>query len=428
MFRPTALHLLPFCLALTVSPLLVSCKQTGVKIPKWKWNRKAQTADPATPTTASGSTAAVAPSPAEAAFLAKCGELAATGPTIAGRDGWNFSSTELQRLLQLQDPNAASIGAATTAIAEYQSLLRRQGVDLVVVPLPPKSIVYPDRLSKDLKVKVRRNKPVRLDASLQTIYAQLRQRGVTVLDPTDLLLENRESKKGGPAYPKTAGVWSPGGAALVAGWLGKEWSKAAWANQPGPDGPLITEATTLSYSGPLMAGPALTETLPIRNVGRASGGKMRSVTFAQGGNALGLMGDPALLAWREANNPPGSANAFGSLADQLAFELQTTPDLYPGKSEGRNSPRSRILREATNGRNPLARTKVLVWVIPATDFALPDWKRIPLKLDFSSSQPPVMLAPPVELIPDSGSPRIAPPPRSSAPPANAEPGEPELPR
>ncbi|MDB6069088.1 MAG: cell morphology protein [Verrucomicrobiales bacterium] len=435
-------------LALAFTAFLPACKSPGIKFPKLKFKNKSaatETADPAKPSPdAATTTNAAQPVPersaAETAFLEKCAALGANGGTIAGRDGWNFSATELQRLSQIQDPNAPSLRAATSAITEYSNALKAKGTTLIFLPIPPKAILFPDKLDKDLKIKVRRKKPERLDSTLQAFYANLRAKGVQVIDVTDDLLAKRESRKEGPIFPQTAAVWSPRGAETAADSIARTLKGEKWANNPGKDGPLITENGILSYSGPLLPAPAKPETLAIRNIGRAADGKMRSVTFSQGGHPLALMGDSSLLAWRAANNPIGSAGAFASLADQLAFELQTTPDLYPGSTEGRNAPRQRILREATNGKNPLSSTKVLIWAVPATDLALSDWKRVPLKLDFSgsggSSGTPTMLDAPVNLIPDPGASRPATPPPSPDPapaPApetapTADPAAPPLPR
>lgn len=426
MSRPAVLRLLPCCLLLAALP---GCKQASFKLPKLKFQNKETTgtgtapADPAAaPNAVPGRT------PEEAAFLEKCAALGNSGTTIAGRDGYHFSGTELQRIAQLQDPNAASIRSAIAAISDYRTQLKGKGIDLIFVPVPPKAVIFPDKIDKDLKIKVKGKKPARLDSTLQAAYEALRAKGVRVIDPTDALLASRENKKAGPIFPKTGPIWSPRAAEATADLIAAEVKGAKWANQPGKDGPLITESTTIAYTGPLTSGTAPVETLALRNIGRSADGKMRSVTFSQGGHPLALIGDSTLLAWREANNPAGSTGAFASLADQLAFEFQTTPDLFQGKSDGRNSARQRILREATNNRNPLSSTKVLVWVIQATDLALSDWKKVPLRLEFNFSAPPLMLAPPVGLIPDVSN-GANPPAAPLPPPAPAaDPGVPELPR
>ncbi len=406
MSRAALLRSCSLALALTAA---TSCKNASFPF------KKSPAATPAAP----GATPSR--SPEEAAFLEKCAALGASGGSLAGRDGWFFSSTELQRLALLQDPAAPSIKAATAAIADYHAQLKAKGIELVFVPVPPKAILFPDKLSKDLKIKLRRNQPARLDSSLQSTYAQLRSQGIRVIDLTEPLLASREDRKLGPIFPKTAATWAPRGAQTAAATIAAELKDLPWPHPPSD--PLISEAATLSYTGPLPSAPAPAESLPLRNIGRSADGKMRSVTFSQGGHPLALIGDASLLAWREANNPVGSANAFASLADQLAFELQTTPDLFPSKADGRNAARLAILRDGTNGRNPLGSAKVVLWVVQATDLALSDWKLVPLRLQFNLTQPQLLLSDP------SKSPPLPPsPPAADSPAPDSPPALPELPR
>lgn len=408
-------------LALCAAALTLPACKNGAPL-SFKKKEKADAAQTeAAPAEAPASAApAVTRSPQEEAFLQQCAALAsAPGGVVAGKDGWFFSGAELQRLVDLSGENPASIRAAVGAITDYSDQLKRRGIELVLVPVPPKAVIYPDKLSKDLKLKVRRGKAPRLDSALQNTWSLLRSRGVRVIDVTDALLAEREDKKAGPAFPKTGAVWAPRGAEIAARAIAREFRDAPWANQPGKDGAMTTEATTLTYAGPLgLAANAPAEVLGVRNVGRAADGKMRSVTFSQGGKPLALMGDGVILAWRENNNPPGSPGAFASLADQLAYELQVTPDVFPGKAEGRNAPRLRVMRDGTNGRNTLGSAKTVLWIVPATDLASRDWRRVPLKLEFNLTQPDVQL--------ESSSGGITPaPPQRSAEPEPVDVGEPE---
>jgi hypothetical protein len=119
---------------------------------------------------------------------------------------------------------------------------------------------------------------------------------------------------------------------------------------------------------------------------------VRSVSFSTSGSNLLLMGDSsAVLSWRENGNPIGSSGAFSSLADHLAATLGGIPDVLSAPGDGRNAPRLRIMRERTAGRNPLASTKAIVWVIPMTDLASANWQSVPLQLNFSLEQPEIQL-------------------------------------
>ena len=444
--HPPFLRFVPFCLVLALFPLLPACQQIALKNPGFSFKRKVK----ATGTSPGGQTAASASkrTPGETAFLEKCATLGAIGGTITGKDGYAFSAAELQRLSQITDPDAASLRGASAAITDFRDTLKRKGIELIFVPIPAKAVIFPDKISKDLKVRAWGKKPARLDSTLQTFYASLRSKDIKVIDPTDALLAARENRKAGSIFPKSAAVWSPRGAEVTATLIASEIKGGKWTKEPGKEGALITEPTTISYTGP-MNGAAAPESLSARNIGRAADGKMRSVTFSTGGHPLTLIGDSSLLAWREANNPVGSSGVFASLADQLAYELQTIPDVFSGSADGRNAGRLRLLRETSSGRNPLSATKALVWVVPATDLALIDWKSVPLGATSkarpgSSASPgiPMFQDPPVSLIPDMARPApgeatappapIAPPPlpAEEAPPVKPTPaaGEPPLPR
>lgn len=375
-------------------PGLVAAALCLASLPGCNVLKKGDAKDGDKPDEAAKAAGGVQRSPQEQAFLAKCAEMAKNPGSVAGRDGWFFSTGELQRFSSLTDPNAPSIRAAVAAISDYRDQLKREGAELVFVPVPPKAVIFPDELSKDLKIKVRGKKPPRLDSTLQETWEALRKKGVNVIDPTDALIAARDDRKLGPVFTKTSSAWSPRGAEIAAALIAKEFKDAKWARDPGKAGPLITEAGTVTFTGTLASGKVAPEILPVRNIGRSADGKMSSVTFSQGGHPLAILGDETMLAWREANNPERSKGTFASLADQLAFELQTTPDLFPGNgNDGRNSARLKILREGTNGARPLGSAKVVLWVIEATDLSFGDWKKVPLRLEFNLNTPDLQLSP-----------------------------------
>ena len=122
---------------------------------------------------------------------------AASSSNGVGRDDWRFSTTELKRVSR---GSAASNPGAIDAIADYARSLKKKGVQLIVVPVPPKSLIYADYLSKDWKPGKR--KAATLGGDYKAANANLRARGVSVVDPTEILRENRLSKKG-RSFPKS---------------------------------------------------------------------------------------------------------------------------------------------------------------------------------------------------------------------------------
>lgn len=323
---------------------------------------------------------------AETAFYAECAELGAKGGTVTGKDGWLFSAGEL-----LQLSRVAKTGTATGCIADYAQQLRSRGIDLIVVPVPPKVLVYPDKLACSSKIPLKSRQPARLDSPLKAAMDELSSRKVTVVDILPALLAHRDGKSG-TAFPKTSSTWSPVGVQLAA----KEIAAAVSASKAGGRGTvtgITAEPITVTFTGGLGIGePNMKpETFQTSKIGRISGGKVRSLAFDTSGGSLLVMGDSNILAWRETNNPQGSLPAFCSVAEQLAAELQLIPDVLSSTSDGRNAPRLRILRERTNGNGMLGSTKAIVWIIPALELASPNWQRVPLELEFSLESPDLLL-------------------------------------
>ena len=325
---------------------------------------------------------------AETAFLAECATLAETGNVVRGRDGWLFSAAELRTLARSGDTSTA-VGA----IAEYAAQLRGIGCDLIVVPVPPKALVHPDKVVRSTKLPGGRRRPPRLDSALAGALDALEARNVTTVDLLPVFLVHRGDKAGDPST-RTGQSWSPRGAQLAAEAVASAVKRSRASGIAGTVQGISAENSTTAFTGSLAAGldpapPA--ESLPCRTIGRIDGEKVRSVTFASSGGSLLVMGDQHVLAWRESGNPPGSTSVFASLADQLAAELQAIPDVLPGQTDGRNAPRLRILRDRTAGRGMLGRTKAVVWIFPALDLTSRDWQRVPLQLQFSLDQPELML-------------------------------------
>jgi alginate O-acetyltransferase complex protein AlgJ len=321
---------------------------------------------------------------AETAFYEECGKLGGTGGRVTGRDGWFFAAAEL-----LQISRMSSTATATGAIADYAQQLRARNIDLIVVPVPPKAIIYPDKVSRGVKMKSRR--PVRFDTPLKAGMDELEAKKVKVVDLTPAFLAHREDKEG-TVFPRTSNTWSPYGVKIAV----EEIAKAVRGSGAGARGSvtgITVEAATLTFTGGLAAGDdkVKPESLPATKIGRISGDKVRSLAFNTSGGSLLLMGDENVLAWREAHNPQGAAGAFCSLAEQLAAELQIIPDVLSNSGDGRNAPRMRILRERTGGRGMLSSTRAVVWVFSALDLTSKNWHRIPLELQFNVDSPDIQL-------------------------------------
>src|SRR3954468_2400028 len=110
---------------------------------------------------------------------------------VAGVDGWLFFGGEL-RLLSLghfwgNDSAKSSrahkpdLADPVPAILDFQQQLKARGIDLVVVPVPPKASIYPEKIVPGFEVRANDPAP-----ALHRFYDELRSAGIDVLDLTAL--------------------------------------------------------------------------------------------------------------------------------------------------------------------------------------------------------------------------------------------------
>jgi alginate O-acetyltransferase complex protein AlgJ len=305
--------------------------------------------------------------PADTQFAQACAAaaLAASGGAVAGRDGWYFSARELEALAGgAGQPDRAPAAAA----AEYARQLRAAGVQLVVVPVPPKAVIYPDEITKSWNPPGRGAS--RFDSALQTLYADLAARGVTVVDPTDAMLAQRDAKTG-RMFPKSDSAWSPRAAELAAAMVAEEVRGDGWLDDDLRQTGITTVEATLSLRGDL-AGSAPAETVPARLVKSGGAGLANS----RSAPLLVLAGEDG-AAFRD-----GGA----SFADQLAAELRVPFDLVSSGDEGRNVPRSRALQRSLSSPGYVTGRECVVWLVGGEEFLLPDWRFVPVDLHLQQGE------------------------------------------
>ena len=92
------------------------------------------------------------------------------------------------------------------------------------MPVPPKAVVFPEKVSGALTIPI----PVpRLDPALEETYDRLRADGVDVLDLTDLFIRERFHAEG-PLYCRTDTHWSGSGCTTAAAAIAAEVRARPW--------------------------------------------------------------------------------------------------------------------------------------------------------------------------------------------------------
>ncbi len=289
-------------------------------------------------------------------FRATCARLAAEAstsgtPIVTGSDGWYFTAREVSALGAAA--TATGPNPAVAAIAAEAERLRRDGVEIVVAPVPPKGIIYPDRLAPELDVPV----PVRrLDAPLEGIYADLRARDVRIVDLTEPFIRDRFHPEG-PLYCRQDSHWSGVGCVIAAEVIAATVRGMAVIEAP-PNRVygLAWFATPIRGDlWQLLRQPPPREEIRARGVIAPDDPLLAPV--AENGDArIAIVGDTHALVFH--GGEPYHARGAG-IADQLAFELRQPVALHADDGSAR-------LTDIWSLPALGSRTRVVVWIFAAT--------------------------------------------------------------
>ena len=297
---------------------------------------------------------------------------------IAGVDGWFFLSSDIRFLSvgQFWGPDAAKVSRAhkpesadpIPAIVDFHDQLKRRGIDLLLMPVPPKAAIYPDKIVPDIDFHGETAGPF-----LTRFYDELRKREIDVVDLAPALLQNRAGEHG-PVFCKTDTHWSGLGCVLAAQMI-KEKIHEKLGGQPRKD--YVAEWKEITIKGDLgdLAGPNAKKIEPEKIAIRTISDKETGAAINPDPNSpLLIMGDSHMLVFHDF-----LAEKSG-LLDQVAYEIGFAPDLIGTRGSGATSVRVSLYRRARKDPGYLAKKKVIVWCFAAREFTESDqgWDKVPV--------------------------------------------------
>src|SRR4029450_8791821 len=126
---------------------------------------------------------------------------------IPGVDGWFFLSSDIRFLSvgQFWGADAVKVSRAhkpesadpIPAVVDFHNELKRRGIDLLLMPVPPKAAIYPEKILPDVDLHGETAAP-----DLARFYDELRKRGIDVVDLSPAFFQNRAGEHG-PVFCKT---------------------------------------------------------------------------------------------------------------------------------------------------------------------------------------------------------------------------------
>jgi SGNH hydrolase-like domain, acetyltransferase AlgX len=297
---------------------------------------------------------------------------------IAGVDGWFFLSSDIRFLSvgQFWGADAAKVSRAhkpesadpIPAIVDFQEQLKKRGIDLLLMPVPPKAAIYPEKILPDIDLHGETAAPY-----LAQFYDELRKRGINVVDLAPVFLQNRAGEHG-PVFCKTDSHWSGFGCVLAAQTI-KEKIREKVAGQPRKN--YAAEWKEVTIKGDLgdLAGPNTKKLEPEKIAVRTISDKETGAAITPDPNSpLLIIGDSHTLVFHDF-----LAEKSG-LLDQLAYEIGFAPDLIGTRGSGATSVRVSLYRRAKKDPEYLAKKKMIVWCFAAREFTESDqgWDKVPV--------------------------------------------------
>ena len=294
-----------------------------------------------------------------AAFQESCAKQAASGEgqSQTTDKGWFFLKAELRHIGvgPFWGEAAAKVSKASSpdkadplpAIVDFNDQLKASGVELILVPVPCKAVVYADMVDPSAAG--------RLDDTHRAFYALLREKGVKVVDLTDLFL----GKKGqGPLlYCKTDTHWSPYACELAAKAIKQQIGSPEWLKSDSSAFSSRQEARVIV--GDQTEGKG-SEELMARVVSAPSG-----KTTVDKSSPVVLLGDSHTLVFNIGEDLHGTG---AGVADQLALELGIPIDVIGVRGSGATPARINLLRRVKSDPGYLSGKKVLIWCFAAREF------------------------------------------------------------
>jgi alginate O-acetyltransferase complex protein AlgJ len=331
-------------------------------------------------------TAAAAPAPLSDSQQKFLGELAAksrsaqsaNAAVIAGVEDWLFLSSDIRFLSlgQFWGADAAKVSRAhklesadpVPAIVDFHDQLKSRGIDLVLMPVPPKPAIYPEKILPDLDLHGDTAAPY-----LGRFYDDLRKHGIDVVDLSSVFLQNRANEHG-PVYCKTDTHWSGLGCVLAAQNI-KDKVREKLAGQPRQD--YAAEWKEITIEGDLgdLAGPNIKKPEPEKIAVRTIGDKATGSAISPDPNSpLLIIGDSHTLVFHD------FLGDKSGLLDELAYETGFAPDLIGTRGSGSTSVRISLYRRARKDPGYLAKKKMIVWCFAAREFTESDqgWDKVPV--------------------------------------------------
>lgn len=311
------------------------------------------------------------------AFAKEAGALVEAKPSIRGEDrDWFFLVKELRHLAsgRFWEPSPAEDSSGridqVPGIIEFRELLEARGIRLLLVPVPAKAAIYPDKLAGKFQ---------RGDAEpLAPFLDQLRKGGVEVLDLEPVLLDAAAADPGVLLYCRQDAHFSPLAAKKVAELIARTLALPVVESS---DITFAGETEDLSFIGDQVLGSEWEEsvsgeTLPMQKVATSAGVPVEP----DPASSVLLMGDSHTLVF-QAGEDNGMHSRGAGVFDHLAYCLGLAPDLVGVRGSGLVQARKQLFFRASAAPKYWENKKAVILLFSVREFTQSTDRPIPIPLN-----------------------------------------------
>jgi hypothetical protein len=268
---------------------------------------------------------------------------------VPGREGWLFYRPAVD---SLTGPGFQE--DARSALLDLHRRLEERGIRMVVLPVPVKAAVHPEKLTS------RPVQPPLRNAAWEDFVRFLEREGIAVLDLAPAL----------PPFLATDTHWTPDGMELAAKALA-DWIRASVPLQ-GPEKIWQRKERQVEGMGDLarmLELPSGQRLFPSQKVTVRPVSGWRPDPSAE----VLILGDSYTNVYSRSDLGWGTG---AGLAEQLAFHLRRPVDRLALNAGGAWASRQALARELAAGRDRLAGKKVVVVEFSARELSFGEWRRI----------------------------------------------------
>lgn len=245
-------------------------------------------------------------------------------------------------------------------MVQFQQLLAAKNVELLVVPIPAKSTIYPDKIVADAKPGT--------PHSTQPFFAKLKDAGLNVLDLEPIFASERAAGK--KMHCAQDAHFSPYACQVIAKNIVDQVKDEDWFKQQArPQKIQRFGEMELGIVGDLVPeelASSVAETLKVQYCGVEADGKVEPVEPDSASPVL-LLGDSHTLVFQEGASRGMHSRAAG-LFDQLQAETGFACDLVGAKGSGMKTARVNLYRKAAADPNYWSNKKLVIWCFSVREF------------------------------------------------------------